>query len=250
MWGRLVFTQYKTGCLRNILLQSRGVREGDIQEKYKILGAANEERFEKTLLEAGDEFKREVPIKTPIAANPSIILSGRADFVRTVNGSIIIDELKSTDSKTKLRDVIKNGRWVVENLAQLVCYMIEFKTTMGRLIYTYMEPEGGVYTAKKERAFETVIDDAGRICIDLEPTKFTAQDQIAHRNAAAKVILTGEVWERPYDWNVAFKSPCAYCSFAPVCDRYDNGEIEGTDAFVLEANRQLSKGAKNDDTNA
>lgn len=241
LWGRVVFTDHKTGCLRNILLQSQGVREGDIAEKYKAIGALNEERHEQVLKDANIKYDREFAVKQSVPAYPTVSVSGRVDFVRHMDNGIIIDELKATESKNKLREVLKNGHFVTENLAQLVGYMVALQTTQGRLVYAYYEiPKGGTtHEFKKERAFEVIIDDAGRICVDTTPTQFTVYDQIAHTKAAAKVIRDMEIWDRPYMWSVPFKSPCQWCPFKATCDRYDAGQITDVTEFVKSAKSDL-----------
>ncbi len=236
-WGRLVFTDSKAGCIRNILLQSHGVREGSIPEKYKIMGAANEARYNKILADSGIKYDQERPIKHAVAAVPSVLFSGRADFIRYLDSTVVVDELKSMDSKNKAREVLKHGNWTPENLAQLIAYMVGMQTPDGRLIYTQFED--GEPT--KERAFEIVIDEAGRICVDGAPTKFTVYDQIAHLNAAARAIENNEIWERPYNWNAPFKSPCGYCPFKATCDKFDAGEIKDVQAFVMSAKEDINK---------
>jgi hypothetical protein len=241
MWGRIVFTDHKTACLRSILLQSMGVRDGDIKEKYKVIGALNEERYEKILKDSNVKYDREFVIKQSVPSVPSVSISGRVDFVRYLDNGVYVDELKATESKTKLREVMKNGQWVTENLAQLVGYMVALKTTNGRLIYGYYEvPKGKTdHEFKQERAFEVLIDDAGRICVDAQPTRFTVHDQIAHTNAAAKVIATQEIWDRPYLWQVPFKSPCQWCPFKASCDKVDSGAITEVTDFVKSAQSDL-----------
>ncbi len=233
----MVFTDSKAGCVRNILLQSHHVRESSIPEKYKIMGAANEARYGKILKESGIKYDVEKPIKYALTAVPSVMFSGRADFIRYLDSQIVVDELKSMDSKNKAREVIKNGNWVPENLAQLISYMVATQTPDGRLIYTQFED--GEPT--KERAFEIVIDEAGRICVDGTPTKFTVYDQIAHLNLAARLIENNEVGERPYNWNAPFKSPCGYCPFKATCDKFDAGELKDVNAFVMSANEDINK---------
>jgi hypothetical protein len=241
LWGRVVFTDNKTGCLRNILLQSQGVREGSIAQKYIDIGNMNEERYEKHLKDSGIKYDREFVIKQSVPAVPSVYVSGRVDFIRYLDSGAVVDELKATESKTKLREVIKNGQWVTENLAQLVGYMVALKTSLGRLTYGYYEvPKGKkAHEFKLERAFEVLIDDAGRICVDSAPTQFTVHDQIAHTNAAARVIQSGEIWDRPYLWSVPFKSPCQWCPFKASCDAYDAGQIKDLTEFVKSAKAAL-----------
>lgn len=248
MWGRLVFTDYKTGCLRKILIQSRGT-ESKIDPKYVTVGALNEQLHEERLRSQRLTYHREFEFKTPVAQQNSdntspVTLSGHVDFVHTnADGvPVSIDELKSISSVNSYRKIIKNGQYLTENLAQIIAYMVNVRVVKGRLIYTYygdIVDKG--WTAIDSRTFLVEIDDFGRIHVDGKHTRWTVGDQLAHRTAAARVIATGEVAERPNLWDAPFVSPCGYCPFRDACDRYDRNEIEGSDAFVSYAQSLLSK---------
>lgn len=247
MWGQTVFTDYKTGCLRKILIQSRN-HQATIDPKYGILGKINEDRHEARLIKEGTKFLREVEFKSKVPMVPSINLSGHADFILIDPLNInpyCVDELKSVTSKNVRRNVIKNGEYGTENLAQLVTYMAEAKVTKGRLIYTYYEQDTNnqQYYAVDERTFNVTIDDFGKIAVDSNPTQYSFNDVLAHRVAAARTIENGEVAQRPYRWELNFVSPCQWCPFKQACDKFDAGEIEGTDAFVEYA-KTCSQGAK------
>jgi hypothetical protein len=240
LWGRVVFTDSKAGCLRNILLQANDVREGDIPEKYKEMGAVNEARYEQYLKDMGIQYQREFKVEHSIIPDSNVTFSGRVDFIRELPGYKEVEELKSTDSKTKRRNVIKNGAWVPENLAQAVSYMISLECITGRLVYTYFErDEGGKLMMEDERAFEILIEPSGRISVDGSPTQFSVNDQLNHRLAARAVIDTGNVWDRPYNWDSAFKSPCKYCPFNKACDKYDEGNMSSTE-FIDEAKKLIT----------
>lgn len=228
-WGRMIFTTYKTACLRKILVQSRGT-ESSINPKYTEIGAYNEERHERRLRDDGIHFIREQEFKTPVAGVPSITLSGHVDFVHLDDDGIAtsLDELKSVSSPNSYRSIIKRGDYLIENLAQTVNYMVNVSVTKARLIYTYYEQK----VQKDERIFHVVIDDFGRIHVDGEPTRFTVHDQLAHRYAAANAIATGDVAQRPHLWDAPFASPCGYCPFASMCNDWDTGVIEDKEIFV------------------
>lgn len=237
-WGKLTFTDYKTGCLRKILIQSRAV-QSPIQEKYAILGDLNEKRHEERIAASGKRYLREYGFKTPInikGIDQEITLSGHVDFVYIDENDkpYALDELKSVSSKNSYYRLIKSGTYLTENLAQTVNYMVNVKVTEARLIYTYYEAKKDTeeYQQKDERIYAVHIDDYGRVHIDGEPSRWTVYDQLAHRFAAARAIATETVAERPHLWDAVFASPCAYCPFAEACDKWDQGVIEGAAAFV------------------
>lgn len=243
MWGRVVFTDYKSGCIRNILLSANGVREGEINKKYQVLGELNEERYEAYLKSIGANYVRELAVKHPITPDSEVVLSGRIDFLRQLTGFVEVDELKSTDSTNKRREVIKKGKWVTENLAQAISYMISMECVTGRLVYTYYEMDDITkqYEPRDERAFEIMIESSGRISVDGTPTQFSVNDQLNHRLAAKTAIETHTVWDRPYNWDKPFQSPCKFCPWSSTCDKYDDGKLADTDAFIHDAKISLNK---------
>lgn len=235
MWGRTVFTDYDGACLRKILLASRGAWSGDIDKKHVIRGAFNENEYERKLQAEGVEYVREKFAQDTIPGS-SVPFQGSIDYFVSGTDCNEVHELKSTESKNKLRE-IKAGRYTTENLAQAISYMIAENTVVGKLIYTYFELNSttSTYEQKYTRTFEINIDNSGRIVVDNTPTKWTVYDQLLHRTTSAKVVEEGIVWDRPHNWELMWGSPCKYCPFAKACDAYDKGSIEGTDAFVDEA---------------
>ena len=229
-WGSLTFTTYKTGCLRKILVQSRNV-QAPVAKKYGDLGSINEDRHATRLDALGVVYQREVAFKEDLGSG--VHLSGHADFVHYENGKTVgVDELKSVQSKNVRREVIKKGLYNVENLAQLVSYMSAMDVLQGRLIYSYYEHVSDVWTCIDERIFAVTIDEHYRIFVDSKPTQYTVFDLYAHQKAAADVIATGRVADRPANWDAAFISPCGYCPFASACDAWDQNAIESKEAFV------------------
>lgn len=239
MWGRLVFTDYATGCLRKIYLRSRGVRES-IPQFHGKRGAQLESQFGTRLRAGGSPVvEAEAPISYPIDGHDGFVFSGRMDF-RVRDGEFVkVFELKSTESKPKLRQ-IKSGTFTTENLAQLVAYMIAQGTDQGELRYAYMEPNlNGEYVIKYERGFDVKIDDFGRLIIDGKPHRFTIYDQLAHTHAAASCIENDTIYDRPANYAAPFGSPCARCPFKTTCDAWDSGMITASDDFVTDAKNTL-----------
>lgn len=226
-WGTLIYTDYKTGCLRKILVQSKG-HQTPIDPKYGELGAYNEDRHGDQLARLLVPFNRESKFERDLSHG--VTISGHADFVICEGGEepTEVHELKSVSSKNSRRNVIKHGQYLTENLAQLVCYMWAFDVCSGRLIYTYYENK----VALDERIFAVAIDEFGRINVDSKPSKFTIYDLFSHQAQAATVIAHGAVAQRPLNWDAPFVSPCKFCQFSKVCDDYDSGVFEGSEAFV------------------
>lgn len=247
-WGQLTFTNTKAGCLRAIFLQSRGVRETSIPEVYQVIGALNEEWYRTEVLKE-QEFKAEEPIKRLLGTD--IEFSGRIDYL--LPDEVI--ELKAVTSYAKSRDVIAGGNYAPENLAQLVSYMMESRITQGQLIYTWWKDKNQAKSSKvkvtstdktmyevvESRSYKVEIDEFGRIIVDQVPSKFTVHDQLAHRSAAVKCIEEGTILNRPIGYDAPFGSPCTYCVFKEACDSYDEGTIEGADAFINLSNKCLKE---------
>lgn len=249
-WGSLVHTRWKSACLRKILIQSQGYQY-ELDPKYAKLGQINEDRHAKRLVAEGYDFLRESEFLR--LGDHGINVRGHCDFTVRLAGRKtwqFVDELKSVQSKNVRREVIKNGVYTVENLAQLCRYMFEAMVTKGRLIYTYWErdEDNDTWNPEDERIFLVHFDDYGRIFVDRKPTEFVASDLTAHENAACQVIAEKIVWpDRPFRGDVPFVGACHFCPFKTVCNDYDSGKIEGADIFIEEA-KNTCQGKSNSET--
>lgn len=241
----MVFTDYATGCIRNLLLKSYGLQES-LKQETSARGAANEARFIRNLAPeeaVGVEIERNSPCN---AVTPAVEWGGRSDLVRLPDklgdAQLLphIWELKSTGSKNKLRD-LRVGKYTTENLAQLVAYMSDFAVDTGSLVYSYyaVNKDSGFDEMLYEREFKVTIDDVGMIVVDNQPTAFHVADQLDHRLAAAEALDNNIVWDRPYNWSASWGSPCTFCPFKNVCDRYDQGSIRDVNGFVTEASKVI-----------
>lgn len=248
-WGDLVFTDYKSGCLRKILIQSMAV-QAPVKAKYTELGDLNEKRREDQLKKEGKLYQREVTYSHPIRLFESINKSGHLDFLICDSNSNPehIEELKSVQSTNIRKRVIKDGNYLTENLAQTVNYMMEAKVSRAKLIYTFYKKDKKTekLEPEDERIFRVSVDDYGRIFVDKKPTQFTVQDLIAHEHAAARVIRDKIVWpDRPFRGEIPFVGSCHWCPFKKACSAYDSGSIEGTTAFVEFAKSLVSQEKEN-----
>jgi hypothetical protein len=231
--------------MRSILLGSHGVREkisGDHQER----GALNEDLFAERLNGQGSKYVREKPLVRPIYGFNDTYFSGRLDYMLIDDSKPKrVLELKSSESKNVFKDVIQQGKYKTENLAQLISYMVAEQCILGSLIYTYYEREKSSKVLKKssERCFEVEIDHAGKILVDGNPSEFTVQDQLLHQHTAAKCLNDQIIYHRPYKWQ-DFDGPCKRCPFNKVCEAYDRREIKTKEDFIFQAFRTVNNEAK------
>ncbi len=231
MLGDKVVTRYSSGCLRHILLQSHGLRD-TLDPKHIERGALNEERFlqrltnDPTYLGTTGKFDREKVLTSPINGFDDTFFAGRCDYyLYDLPGTPtrLVEELKSTESSSVLSQVIRQGHYKLENLAQLIAYMTELQCVDGRLRYTYYkrDKKTQVLTESAERVFIVHIEDSGAILVDGEPSDVSVQDQLKHRQASAVAINNTDVPVRPIGWDAGWESPCKFCQFASACDSYD-----------------------------
>lgn len=231
MWGRTVFTRYGGGCLRNILISSRIPKVGDIDPIHSTRGLLYEDTYAARLDAAGTPYERELAI---FDERERGIFTGHIDF--EIDGKLIV-ELKSSQSKSRLRD-IKKGEYVEDNLAQAVSYMIARESADGKLIYSYWEPQAdGTLKLELEYEHKILIDSFGRICLNDVATKWTVHDVLSHQHHVFKVQSENTVWERPHNYGLLWGSPCTYCPFKKACDAYDTGEVVGLDGLLDNAKR-------------
>lgn len=221
MVGTAVVTKYNSGCLRSILIQSHGIREGEIAELYQRCGSTAEEQHAADLTAQGTPFTREVVLKAQLSKN--VEYSGRADFVCQVPGvGTVVDECKGHTSKNTRRDVIRKGEYNLSYLAQLVSYMARLRTQMGRLVCGYYEEDAaGALIRQEERTFKVEIDDEGVILVDGTSSGYSVADLLAHQKAVVDVLENQTVGPRPDKADLKYGGPCSYCPFKAACDQYD-----------------------------
>lgn len=240
-----VHTKYPVGCLRNILLQSHLPRE-EIDPIHIERGALNEDLFARRIVDEGivgptGIVDREKNITSAIAGVDGAVFVGRCDFFLhglSTTPSRYVEELKSTESASVLSHTIRRGEYKVENLAQLVAYMIDLQCTDGRLRYTHYKRNKKTkeLSINAERVFMVSIDDTGRIMVDSEDSGYTVNQQLQHRQKCASVLSSQTIADRPYNWTAGWSSPCKFCNFRSVCDRQD--VFPGTtEQFIEEARK-------------
>lgn len=224
-WGKTVLTEYDSGCLRSILFKALSPHRPDIDPIYAKVGAHHEDLHAASLTASDTSFQREVTCKSEVL--PGVELSGRCDFL--LEGEV--HETKASLSKSSSH--VLKGNPKVSHLSQLVSYMLHWGKPLGRIIFAaYKETKDG-FSKTGERHFSVTLAQDGRVLVDTNPTPYYAQDLLSHRLQAAQLLTARKVHEaRPLNWDAKFGSPCTYCPFNKVCDKYDAGELTDEQAIT------------------
>jgi len=217
----------QVSCPRITLTRRYGVEEpvDNIRtQKTFALGHLNEELFIKHYL--ADAFvKREAEIREPITEN--------IDFVGHVDVEIegLLFELKSVSSNNTWK-IVKDGGYKVSNLAQAVSYMFSRQLQTGYLVYSLYAYVAGIDLP--DVFLEITIDAEGEILVNNKKTGYSLEHIVLDRQTKAMVLENDLVYpERPVNPK-GDKSPCYYCPFKTVCDKWDKKEISTTQEFINE----------------
>ncbi len=232
MEGSLVFTKYASGCLRHIFLRSQGVKE-EIDFSHKERGALNEDLFAEKF--QGVPSVRERPFRVGLLDDPNAVVSGRVDYLAYPDDPDRkeIIELKSTESGNVYRSVIRDGVYNLQNIAQVVWYMLAERCNNTRLIHTYFKRDKKTKVLKRdaERVFKVAVEDDGVVTVDGTSIGFNVSNVTLHATEAVRAISEKLVSARPYSPST-FENPCRFCPFNSACSYYDDGLISTTEDFV------------------
>lgn len=227
--GRSVHTEYNSGCRRKIFLSDQGLRE-ILPASTKAVGATNEDEFADRL---GSTYQREVKVQSDSDLG---LFSGRADYLSADE----VIELKSTRSDNKRRRLRNEGP-ILENIAQLIAYMVELEISYGRLIYTYFGTDKKTGAPVKEDfEFATTIDQYGDIYVRGTRFPFNVHDYLSHRVLIGQPVTTVDDLPRPANYNKPFGSPCSYCPFKSSCEKLDKGHVSTILEYVEDARKSLA----------
>ena len=157
------------------------------------------------------------------------------DFVSlTKSGGLIIHETKGTlDQSSTHNSVIKQGKVKLNQLAQLVFYMIRKKTNKGKLVCgAYRLLPSGLLEQTALREFKIEFNEAGQILVDKVPFQYTIEDQLNHQLTTAEVLKTETIWDRPEGFDSKWASPCKFCDYSDVCTKWDAGELTSKEEIL------------------
>lgn len=190
---------------------AKTAKRTELHPDYAAIGNLHEE------LHAAEhpEAQREVPFRRDVS--DTSLLSGRADFVFPDR----VDECKATFSKTTLNNA-KSGKPEMSHLTQLVCYLMEFGLSRGRIVYGYFERAKTGELVRKDKAIVEVEIFGVNITVGGALTGYTTADLISSMHQIDKWMHTTQLAPRPTA--NGFNSACKWCSLRELCDR---AEAEG-----------------------
>ena len=235
-----VFHSYDSnGCPRSVLLRAHGIEApvDDIRtQKTFNVGFMNEDLFVKHYMQ-GICTSLDHAIDDPIT--DKINFEGHADVV-TDN---LVFELKSVTSRNTW-EMVRKGKYKVSNLAQLVNYMLSRKATKGFLVYSLYAYVQGLELP--DIFFEVDLDSDGNILVNGKETGFHLNDIVADRQTKARVLENNEVYDKRPVNPTGDKSPCHYCDFKALCDRWDKATTNKTTERFLEKAKEITDAIKAD----
>lgn len=201
---------------------SQLARRSELHPDYAAIGNLHEE------LHAAEhpEAQREVPFRRDVS--DTSLLSGRADFVFPDR----VDECKATFSKTTLNNA-KAGKPEMSHLTQLVCYLMEFDLSRGRIVYGYFEraKTGELVRQETAEVYVQLEDTTGplgyEVKVEGQGTGFYTVDLINSMHQIDKWMHTTQLAPRPTA--NGFNSACRWCPLNELCNRADAEGLLTTD---------------------
>lgn len=188
-----------------------GAPRVEIDKRYQELGNLHEENHALSI-----QAEREVPFKRQVT--DTVTLSGRVDFLLKDS----IDECKASFGKTAVQNAVK-GKPKLAHLAQLVCYLLEFGFSRGRLIYGYYE-QGSQGYVRKSQAIVPVTIVEGSVLVNGQHSGHKSEDLVN------TILKLGEHLQSdipaPKPAAAGYNSPCKYCPLASICEQNPNSISE------------------------
>ena len=238
MWGRVPVSSSTSSCHRYAAVL-RHMPEGvslPFPEKYRIMGAMNENRFVATL-GADPRYTEIERVRTlRIDLGDGLYVEGHCDIICLEDGQQVIFELKSADSKRTLATCIKKGKPKSDNLAQLVAYLCAAGLSKGYLVYSFY-PDN--VTLAIERKFTVELAADGAIMLDGVASPYTVRQMLDHLLTSAHVYATNTLPERPLNHEVKYKSVCSFCPWHTVCNSSSIGKAKSIVDFAAECVKLL-----------
>lgn len=196
---------------------AKTAKRTELHPDYAAIGNLHEE------LHAAEhpEAQREVPFRRDVSATS--LLSGRADFVFPDR----VDECKATFSKTTLNNA-KSGKPEMSHLTQLVCYLMEFGLSRGRIVYGYFErAKTGELVRKDKTVVEVSLGPKDEVWANDYNTGYTGTDLVNSMHQIDKWMHTTQLAPRPTA--NGFMSACKWCPLRELCDRAEAEDLLTTD---------------------
>jgi len=256
MDGKLINTQYSSGCLRYILASKAGLKS-KIPKKYEIMGEMNELNFYRKLVDSNKYalILDEVEIRVPLDIG-EVKYSARTDFLTLEHDAdtIVVHENKSTMNSSTL-GAAKRGEFRINQLAQITGYLIMWDLPLGYLhIDGYSEKNAKKNKedekagrdvdyvivpkisrdTKKPHSYTFEITFSGNdILVDGRLSGFTKLDAVNHMVATAEMLNKPYIADRPMN-SEDERGACSFCDLRYVCDKTDEENLT-VDEFINEA---------------
>lgn len=236
-------SESNSSCFRMILLRHHAVSQPlDFRSTVTFaVGHSIENAYEDFYLKGKHNYKKELFLIEEIT--PAIACKLAVDFF--INDSIPV-ELKSVSSTSSYEKVFVKGAPKFENVIQLVNYLISLELTSGSLVYinTIYHTHKGTKNSYKAGAgeikkFSIDISDEGMVQINSQDTAVHINAVLDFRDKAAHII-EDDIVEPLRPFSDTF-SPCNFCFFKKVCDRFDASNFSTND-FIEQCKQQVIEG--------
>ena len=91
------------------------------------------------------------------------------------------------------------------------------------------------------REFKVEFGKSGEILVDGVAYPLTVRDQLTHQLNSAEVLRDEVIWDRPDNADSAWKSPCKFCTYKEVCNKYDQGKIKSKEEVIGAIEEEIKK---------
>tara|TARA_R110002126_G_scaffold42101_1_gene121982 strand:+ start:6788 stop:7675 length:888 start_codon:yes stop_codon:yes gene_type:complete len=240
--NNLVVTSKSHICLRSQWFKHHGVKTGDINNIYKLIGDYWEGRTAKDLrkgnLDAVIEGTLKIEAeKTYRADIGGVATSGRGDFIKTCvrTGKVFVVECKAVASSARRSKCVRKREPDDAHVIQIVITMLLAGATEGELRYAYVhfdnEHEDFMIPFNTDKGdsratMPVEILPDGSLMVDNKQAEFGIEDIFAYMNKATKEVPGNTLPDRPFvDPTNPYSSPCTRCVFASTCDASDAEEM-------------------------
>lgn len=249
-----------SGCLRKVLLRHHKIEpptDGYDPITQKELAKNRQDRLQYAIGYATEEIQSYILKTEGVKVTPNykvkVPLTNKTIFHGTIDAihnhpDGPVYEFKTVNTLDRLKEVFpENGTFKWSHAAQLLTYMIATKRTKGELRYIVAfrpksfkfrgNPTVYKYNLADIKVFYFLLKKDGYVYSgtsinNLEKTEISVLDIMAHQNAKIKVLENNIVWENRPDFYKNELHGCFFCDLKPVCNAYDEGEIDSVKGFL------------------
>jgi hypothetical protein len=242
------YTSDAAGCYRIILLRSMGYEVEEIEELEPIKGIIQSSDIRKdinfTLGYASEQvinkwlIRKKYTIETDVALSKQlteeVAFKGHSDCIgiNPKTHETEVFEYKSISSVNSYLKIIHKSQYKLNNLAQLVAYMIIAGHNTGRLMYVnYIycpeinDPKHKFPKMTPVIKYFTVCAEEDILVVDDKVSIHKPSQIVTHMLESARVITEEDVSVIKPDKS----GSCFFCKLKPICDELDKGQISKDD---------------------